>query len=51
MDRDQAANAALAELHWQVLRFWDFEINKDLDRCVAEIERLLKAGPSGSASN
>jgi len=42
VERDRAADAALAELGWRVLRFWDFEITKDLDRCVSEIEERLR---------
>jgi DNA mismatch endonuclease (patch repair protein) len=41
MERDHVANVALQELGWAVLRFWDFEIAKECERCVVAIERAL----------
>lgn len=40
--RDRAADAALREFGWSVLRFWDFEVKKELERCVVEIGDALK---------
>jgi DNA mismatch endonuclease (patch repair protein) len=39
--RDRLANEALSEQGWRVLRFWDFEIESDLDRCVKLITETL----------
>jgi DNA mismatch endonuclease (patch repair protein) len=36
-ERDRLANAALAAANWTVLRFWDFEVERDLERCVGEV--------------
>jgi DNA mismatch endonuclease (patch repair protein) len=41
MERDRASDAALRERGWVVLRFWDFEIAKECERCVAEIQSAL----------
>lgn len=42
IERDRAADAALRELGWSVLRFWDFEVKKELERCVVEIGAALR---------
>jgi DNA mismatch endonuclease (patch repair protein) len=39
-ERDRLANEALAAAGWNVLRFWDFEVETDLEDCV---ERVLAA--------
>lgn len=36
-ERDRFANEALAKAGWRVLRFWDFEVEDDLHRCVQEV--------------
>lgn len=41
--RDRAADAALTGLGWRVLRFWDFEVRRDLDACVRSILTELDA--------
>lgn len=33
--RDRRADRELAELGWRVVRFWDFEVRRDLKGCVA----------------
>jgi DNA mismatch endonuclease, patch repair protein len=40
-ERDRIANEALRAAGWQVLRFWDFEIEDELERCVAEVAAAL----------
>ena len=40
-ERDQAANVALASCGWTVLRFWDFEVEDQLDACADRIVRAL----------
>ena len=44
IERDRIADAALREMGWTVLRFWDFEVRKECDRCVAEVEAALLVG-------
>jgi DNA mismatch endonuclease (patch repair protein) len=41
MERDRAANRALEELGWSVLRFWDFEVRVDVTACADAIEHEL----------
>ncbi len=37
VERDRAADAALAALGWTVLRFWDVQVRKELEMCVQAI--------------
>ena len=39
--RDQEVNRKLKEEGWTILRFWDEEINKNLDECVEKIIKTL----------
>jgi len=41
MRRDQEVNNKLANMGWIVLRFWGFQIKKELDRCVQAIEEAV----------
>lgn len=43
MERDREVDRQLEEAGWLVLRFWDTEINKETDRCVAEIAAAVSA--------
>jgi DNA mismatch endonuclease (patch repair protein) len=43
VSRDRAADAALADLKWLVLRFWASEIDKDAQKCAAIVEAGKKA--------
>lgn len=40
-NRDRRVNSELEELGWTVLRFWDFEIRKDLPTVVAQVQAAL----------
>jgi DNA mismatch endonuclease (patch repair protein) len=40
-ERDAMTNATLVTLGWRVLRFWDFEVEQDVESCVRQIETLL----------
>jgi DNA mismatch endonuclease (patch repair protein) len=40
--RDKSTNSQLNELGWIVLRFWDFEINKNLNYCIDKVLETLK---------
>lgn len=42
MARDSIVNQTLTEQGWQVLRFWDFEIKKDLFTCANQIEQTYR---------
>jgi DNA mismatch endonuclease (patch repair protein) len=41
--RDREANEALTNDGWAVIRMWDFEVESDLDRCVARVQDELEA--------
>lgn len=34
MERDKEVTAKLEALGWRVIRFWEFQIKKDLDTCI-----------------
>ena len=40
MKRDEEVNSSLKKMGWTVIRFWDTEINKDLELCVLSIKAL-----------
>jgi DNA mismatch endonuclease, patch repair protein len=40
-ERDRIANVSLEAAGWTVLRFWDFEVNDALDRCIAQVMSTL----------
>lgn len=42
MERDREVNLALSDAGWLVLRFWDFEIEKDVTACADKIEAAYK---------
>lgn len=42
-ERDRIANETLDASGWTVLRFWDFEIENDLERCAEAATRALEA--------
>jgi DNA mismatch endonuclease, patch repair protein len=46
-ERDRIANETLRAAGWTVIRFWDFEIEEGLSRCVEEITECLTA-PTGA---
>jgi DNA mismatch endonuclease, patch repair protein len=39
--RDAQVNAELAAEGWTVLRFWDFEVERDSSGCVARVNAVL----------
>ena len=41
MRRDKAITLRLRQDGWEVFRFWDFEIKKDVSACVAKITCVL----------
>ena len=40
-ERDARVNAELEALGWEVLRLWDFEVEKDAAGCVARVSAAL----------
>ena len=47
MERDYEVNINLIEEDWAVLRFWDFEVKKDVSACADKIERAYKNRRAG----
>jgi DNA mismatch endonuclease, patch repair protein len=41
MARDAAQNATLAEAGWQILRFWDFEVEQDTSAVTQKVRDLV----------
>jgi DNA mismatch endonuclease (patch repair protein) len=41
--RDRAADAALDEMGWTVVRLWDFDVRRSLPDCVAKVRDALRA--------
>jgi DNA mismatch endonuclease (patch repair protein) len=41
IERDKVVNQVLEKEGWAVLRFWEEDINKDLDTCLEKIKSLL----------
>ena len=46
MRRDRAADAALCEMGWTVVRLWDFEVRRDLEGCLSRISSALEGSTS-----
>lgn len=42
MERDFFVTQELIEQGWLVLRFWDFEIKKDVGACADKIEQAYR---------
>ena len=51
IERDSIVNKTLAEQGWQVLRFWDFEIKKDVVACANQIEQIYKDNSKSGTRN
>lgn len=41
MERDREVEQALRAMDWQVIRFWDIDINKHLDECVLTVREAI----------
>lgn len=48
ISRDQEVNKILISQGWTVLRYWESEIKKELNKCVAEIINEIKKADSVS---
>lgn len=51
IERDSVVNKMLTEQGWQVLRFWDFEIKKDVVACANQIEQIYKDNSKSGTRN
>ena len=40
--RDKKVNRELNKTDWKVIRFWDFQIKKELKKCIEKIEKIVK---------
>jgi DNA mismatch endonuclease (patch repair protein) len=47
INRDRAATSALLDAGWTVLRFWEGDVRRDVEQCVAAIVKALRK-PSAS---
>ena len=47
MKRDSEVTQELTRQGWKVMRFWDFEITKNLKLCADKIEQAYKSGVRG----
>ncbi len=43
--RDERVSAELTKQGWQVVRLWDFEVERDLPGCLAQIQKTLQVQP------
>lgn len=54
IERDRAADGALHDLGWRVVRMWDQDVNADITGCVDRVRQALAAsgwtGPPGNLS-
>jgi DNA mismatch endonuclease (patch repair protein) len=39
--RDRQANESLTSMGWEVLRFWDFEVELEPEQCVGRVAEAL----------
>lgn len=51
VERDRAADAALAELGWTVVRLWDFDVRRNLAASLATIAEALETQRSASPAS
>lgn len=49
-ERDRIANETLASAGWVVLRFWDFEIENEQERCVDAVISALDAARANAGA-
>jgi len=46
--RDEKVTRELVDADWAVLRFWDFEVDRDQSGCVNAVRAALAAGDGDS---
>jgi DNA mismatch endonuclease Vsr len=42
IEKDKEVNRQIKKEGWKVLRYWDFQIENSLDRCIENILRVIK---------
>jgi DNA mismatch endonuclease (patch repair protein) len=42
IQKDKEVNRQLRKYGWKVLRFWDFQIEKNLDKCIDTVLAVIK---------
>lgn len=42
IERDKEVNKTLRRQGWKVLRFWDFQIINNIDKCLKKIRKVLQ---------
>jgi len=47
--RDEEVNERLQADGWIVMRIWDFEVERELDRCVARVRKALELAANRDA--
>lgn len=40
--RDEKNNKKLKEAGWRVVRFWQYQITRDLEKCIMKIKKITK---------
>jgi len=40
-ERDVRSNEKLVDLGWEPLRFWEHQVEKELDSCVKRVEDVI----------
>ncbi len=40
--RDREVNTALKKVGWKVIRFWEHDVEMDVERCVARVQQVLR---------
>jgi DNA mismatch endonuclease, patch repair protein len=48
--RDRAADEALVEMGWTVIRLWDFDVRRNVELCVEAVETALSQRRRPAAS-
>lgn len=41
IERDRKVDAELGALGWKVIRFWEHQVNEDLDKCIETIKAIV----------
>jgi DNA mismatch endonuclease (patch repair protein) len=44
--RDELVNDELSQRGWRVVRFWEHEVKRDFDQCVARLKNEIEKGKS-----
>lgn len=50
LERDKEVNSYLKKQGWQVIRFWEHEMNKNPEKCIDKIRKIYSERQSDSRS-